>query len=316
MQRLSLFLVCSALTAGAAYAQVPATDGKLAEARARLEAAAREVAELSGTAGQFGPQFIWAQGPGRRAMLGINIGGSDGDGPSEGVRISGISPDGPADVAGLNTGDVLVKIKDTALAGSSTQDSAQKLLNAMAAIEPGEKVSVEYLRDGKRASAMLTAQHMPQPYAFAFGDGAGNWGFRSAEGPGERRFGPPMFNFQLGGPWADLELVALTPGLGAYFGTDEGVLVVRAPRDANLKLEDGDVLLAIGGRRPNSPEHAFRILGSYAPGESMEVQVMRKQRRQDLKVTVPQRGPDVGIIPGAAPPARGMLVAPPTPPAI
>lgn len=32
------------------------------------------------------------------------------------------------------------------------------------------------------------------------------------------------------------ELVELTPGLGAYFGTPKGLLVVRAPRDERLRL--------------------------------------------------------------------------------
>src|SRR2546430_13415861 len=40
----------------------------------------------------------------------------------------------------------------------------------------------------------------------------------------------------------DLELATLTPRLGSYFGSEKGVLVVRAPADGALKLEDGDVI--------------------------------------------------------------------------
>ena len=45
----------------------------------------------------------------------------------------------------------------------------------------------------------------------------------------------------------DMELATISPQLGSYFGTDKGVLVVRAPTDGALKLEDGDVILAIDG---------------------------------------------------------------------
>ena len=52
----------------------------------------------------------------------------------------------------------------------------------------------------------------------------------------------------------------VNPGLAAYFGTSDGILVVDAPGDSTLGLKAGDVILAIGGRKPTSPSHAFRIL--------------------------------------------------------
>ena len=87
-------------------------------------------------------------------------------------------------------------------------------------------------------------------------------------------------------PWSDLDLVALTPALGAYFGTDKGLLVVRAPEDATLGLADGDVILEIGGREPQTPEHAVRILASFEPGETLHLTIMRKQRRETLEVRI------------------------------
>ena len=65
---------------------------------------------------------------------------------------------------------------------------------------------------------------------------------------------------------------ALTPQLGSYFGTSEGVLVVRAPEEEGLKLQDGDVILSIDGRKPTSGSHATRILRSYQPGEKLTMQ--------------------------------------------
>ena len=84
-----------------------------------------------------------------------------------------------------------------------------------------------------------------------------------------------------------MELVELSEGLGKYFGTDQGVLVVSAPTSGALELEDGDVIQSIDGREPTSVNHALRILGSYQPGEELELSIMRDQRRRTLDVTIP-----------------------------
>jgi S1-C subfamily serine protease len=88
-------------------------------------------------------------------------------------------------------------------------------------------------------------------------------------------------------PWADLELLTLTPGLGAYFGVDKGLLVVRAAADGPFGFRDGDVILEISGREPMDPQHALRILSSFEPGETMRVTIMRDRRRETLEIKMP-----------------------------
>jgi len=88
-------------------------------------------------------------------------------------------------------------------------------------------------------------------------------------------------------PLMDMELATLTPRLGSYFGSDKGVLVVRAPADGALKLEDGDVILAIDGREPVSGSHATRILGSYQPGEKIVLRVLRQHKTLQLDAMLP-----------------------------
>jgi PDZ domain-containing secreted protein len=75
--------------------------------------------------------------------------------------------------------------------------------------------------------------------------------------------------------------------LGRYFGTEKGVLVVRAPKD--FKLEDGDVILAIDGREPSSGSHATRILSSYQSGEKITIKLMRQQKTLNVETTLPDR---------------------------
>jgi S1-C subfamily serine protease len=84
-----------------------------------------------------------------------------------------------------------------------------------------------------------------------------------------------------------MELVELNEGLGKYFGTDEGLLVVSAPESNALQLEDGDVIKSIDGREPKSVGHAMRILGSYQAGETLELSIMRDKRRKKLEIEMP-----------------------------
>src|SRR3989442_15547105 len=58
--------------------------------------------------------------------------------------------------------------------------------------------------------------------------------------------GPQSFSFCFGETWCDLELVNLNADLGEYFGTKEGILVVKAPADSSLPLKAGDVILSVG----------------------------------------------------------------------
>ena len=84
-----------------------------------------------------------------------------------------------------------------------------------------------------------------------------------------------------------MELVKLTDRLGSYFGTDDGLLVVRAPEDDELQLEDGDVIINIDGRSPTSVSHAMRILGSYESGEELKIEIMRDKRKRKITLEVP-----------------------------
>ena len=74
---------------------------------------------------------------------------------------------------------------------------------------------------------------------------------------------------------------------------DEGVLVVQAPENDAFKLEDGDVIQSIDGRKPEDGAHALRILRSYQSGEKLNLSVLRQRKPVTLAVTMPER-PDFG----------------------
>src|SRR5207247_10646858 len=107
------------------------------------------------------------------------------------------------------------------------------------------------------------------------------------DGP-EMMMEPRAFGFCFGDSWCELDLVTLNGDLGEYFGTKEGILVVKAPADSSLPLRAGDVILSIAGRKPTSPAHAMRILRSYEAGETVSIELMRKQKRLTVAWKVPE----------------------------
>ena len=210
----------------------------------RLDDAARDVAEL--TQKLHGDDMaMTTAGPPRGAMLGINIGGDQNR--ADGVEIKGVSPAGPAEAAGLRTGDVIVAVDGKALRKSADRSAGRQLVEHLRGVEPGQVVKIDYLRDGKKATAAVKTSAAEPPMARIL---------RQHLPMLEGMQLPPDFEQFLGGPgrgFRSLELVPITPKLGQYFGADKGLLVVRAPTEAGSKLEEGDVILSIGGRTPENP---------------------------------------------------------------
>ncbi len=216
---------------------------------------------------------------------------ADAAGDKVGARIEGITPGGPAEKAGLKAGDVITRFNGTALAGvaaDETEDSGpgMKLIELARELDPGDTVQVEYRRGNDARKATLVAEDLGM--SRLMGDMSGQMEHlnelmpRMGVGPGND------FTFAFGSPWGGIELVKLNPDLGDYFGTREGVLVVSAPEDSTLALKGGDVILSIGGRKPASPTQAMRILRSYDAGETVTLDVLRKQKRVTVSWKVPE----------------------------
>ena len=111
---------------------------------------------------------------------------------------------------------------------------------------------------------------------------------------GRNLVGPLAMRWRHHGLFAGMELVALTPELGRYFGTEEGLLVVRGPNDDTIPLEDGDVIQKIGGRTPRDPGHAMRIFRSYEPGEELTINIVRDKRKREVEVKLPAQEEETG----------------------
>ena len=72
------------------------------------------------------------------------------------VLVPGVLKDGPADLAGIKPGDILV-----AIAGKPMTHSSD-VLNLVAELPPGEKVTITILREEKEMSVDILVGTRPQ----------------------------------------------------------------------------------------------------------------------------------------------------------
>jgi C-terminal processing protease CtpA/Prc len=264
-----------------------AIEVQMREAEERLAEAAARVAELSSSRL---PYITRRMHNSMHPVMGVTIGGDEREGPVEGATVSAVTPGSAAAEAGLRAGDVITAINGESFSADDGKNATRKLLDFMGGVEDGDTLDVEYLRNGRAASVAVKPRTM-QSQTFALRSGNRVFavpGAPAAPGVHAAPDAPGFFSFFAGrGSWGDMEMVSLTKDLGRYFGTDKGLLIVRAPEDESLKLRDGDVIQSIDGREPASVTHAMRILGSYQSGETLKIEIMRDKKRQTVSVEMP-----------------------------
>jgi len=85
-----------------------------------------------------------------------------------------------------------------------------------------------------------------------------------------------------------LRLAEIDAGLGEYFKTDRGVLVLKAKADNELQLESGDVILQVGDTEVNSPAEFMRALRGFESGDEVEIDIKRKRKNRTLNTIMPE----------------------------
>ncbi len=246
--------------------------------------------------------FTWNDNRGR---IGVIV-STEADASTDrlGARIEGVTPGGPAERAGMKAGDIITKFNTTALGGAKAEEADEsgpgmKLLELARALEPGDSVRLEYRRGNDTKTATIVAADIGWRGLARMPGGV--WAgplVPDIEVAPKLRYAPEAddamrrIEVELAGlasPWGGVELVTLDRDLGEYFGVSDGLLVVKVRSDSAMPLKSGDVILAIDGRKPTSPSHALRILRSYEAGERVSLEIQRKQRKETVTWTVPER---------------------------
>lgn len=277
---------------GDAAAREADMERRLMEAEQRMSEAARQIAEITrerlpGML-QIERRFEFSDKP----RLGVTIDGESQTGPVEGVTVMGVTPGSAASDAGLRPGDIMTAVNGETLSADSANAANERLLDFMKGVEAGDVLKVEYLRDGKIGSVELEPRVMDDSMFAWRHDGAPHLTMPHAPNAPAAPGLLQEFKMQYGFPWAgtglgELELVELNKGLGRYFGTDSGLLVISAPKSDAFELQEGDVIQSIDGRVPKDARHAMRILGSYQGGETLKLGIMRDRKKRTLEIEIP-----------------------------
>ena len=96
----------------------------------------------------------------QRGLLGVQVESVE---TGEGLRVTRVTPDFPAEKAGVKTGDVLLKVNDVPLIGSSA------LSDLLSTHEAGEKVSVTYRRGESESQIECALEPDESPENSTFG---------------------------------------------------------------------------------------------------------------------------------------------------
>ncbi|HVS62866.1 MAG TPA: PDZ domain-containing protein [Thermoanaerobaculia bacterium] len=238
------------------------------------------------------------------ARIGITV-DTDETPESGGVLVEEVVPDGPADRAGLEPGDVITHWNGRELGAPPRRSgaagvlggrsgSANRLLDLARALDPGDEVALRVRRNDDSLELTVVAERAPLLAAENFHyESPAVAAVRALEAA---RSTTPLipgsdagFAWAFGGRslWGDVELVRVDAELGEYFGTEEGLLVLRTPEGDSFGLRAGDVILRIGEREPRDATHGLRILRSYDAGENVNLYVVRKGERITLTASVP-----------------------------
>ncbi len=183
--------------------------------------------------GSIGVEFNAVPNPAVARVYGVN----------SGVTIANVTPNGPADKAGLKTGDTIVSVN-----GKSVK-SGDDLVAEISAIKPGDNAKLGYIRGGKESTANVMVADRSKLFGARLGDQ--EEGSEPAQ-PKESKFGVTARDITQ--QMADRY----------QFPNTKGVVVQDVKPDSfgdTVGLSRGDVILEIN-KQPVANEQDFNRLQS------------------------------------------------------
>jgi serine protease Do len=233
---------------------------------------------------------------GRGAQIGVTVedlDDADAKQARSGVRVDTVTPEGPADKAGIKSGDTITEFD-----GERVRSTLQ-FSRLVQETPPGRQVAVALLRGGQRTNVTVS------PERRTWSD---DFGVRMLDVPRSTRIPaparpltprpplPPSVRpdvFDLPGmlrPGSGRRLGVTVEGiddqLAAYFGVKEGVLVKSVLDDSAAQragLKAGDVITAINGSKVYDASDLNRALERVEGGAEFTAEIVRDKKTQSVK---------------------------------
>ncbi len=194
-----------------------------------------------------------------RGFLGVSDISGDDDENTQGVKVAVIKKSA-AEKAGLKNGDVILRLNETEI------EDFEDVEDFMEYIHPGDKIKINYLRDGKTNVIEVTAGK----------EGSWDWG-------------------QVDLKQSDINIRTKDACLGVYNGTvtasgaRRGASIVNFTVNSPAKkagLKEGDVILSIAGIRVQDCEELWDALSRFKPNDKVKVEYVREDKELQAEVAL------------------------------
>lgn len=201
--------------------------------------------------GSIGVEFNATASPALARVYGVKAG----------VTISGIRPPGgPADQAGLQTGDTIIAVNGKPVS------SGDELVGLISATRPGNKVDLTYVRNGQEKNAKVTVADRAKLFPERGEETAGN---NEGSAPSPTKLG--------------INVRSITPEMAQRLGIPEGkgVQVTEVKQDSfaeDVGFQRGDVILQVNKQPVNSEDDFRKLTGQLKNGQDVAFLIRRGSR--------------------------------------
>jgi S1-C subfamily serine protease len=192
-----------------------------------------------------------------------------------GIEISKVYKDSPAEAAGLQDEDIILSF-----AGKEIHNT-EDLIKLVRGQKVGDQVEVEYLREGKRNKVQVKLGPGPQKKITVR----------------EPRVPRVYHMTDVSKTWLGIQTTGLTEQLRVYFGAPEdlGLLIKEVVKDSPAEkagLKAGDVLIKVANKKVRGLKDVQRAINYFDPGDEIEVSVLRDKKEKAFKVKLEERKQD------------------------
>ncbi len=219
--------------------------------------------------------------PSRRAMLGVM---TDPWSEKVGALVKGVNPGSPAEAAGLREGDLITRVD-----GKVIKDAAALVSEIGSQHDAGDKVTINYERNGKERSAtakLESARAEVSSRSFRFGPGSGANG-------GEMNMDMPNSFFRAF-PFSAIDDATPAPKIGVSAedrADGDGVRVLSVKPGspaASAGLKEGDVITRVGDEKVSSVDELQAAVRSGKTGGRIRLEYQRAGKSAIADVTLPK----------------------------
>jgi membrane-associated protease RseP (regulator of RpoE activity) len=215
---------------------------------------------------------------GNRAFLGVVTKNTS---DKKGVEIKEVVENSAAAAADLQQGDILLSVNDM------TVESTNNLIEILSDYQPGESVSVTYLRNGKRNTTTAELKENENYFESeeweVYGSKWEEWG--ESFGAQMEEWGAQMenhFNKEM--------IIEEKAFLGVFLDADDdGVLITGISENSAAEaagLKKGDIITSIDGTNMSSHKQVAEYIQSKQSGDVVTIGILRDEKPMNIDATL------------------------------